>query len=64
MKRLDREAGARKSTDSMVVTKILATQRAITVGAVIAEIRRILRRRPTIVLGASPDSRCRAATSA
>jgi UDP-glucose 4-epimerase len=38
------------------VTKILATQRAITIGAVIAELRRIFRRRPSIVLGASPVS--------
>ncbi|MEO6996460.1 MAG: NAD(P)-dependent oxidoreductase [Terracoccus sp.] len=39
-----------------VVTKVIATQRAITIGAVIAELRRVFRRRPTIVLGASPTS--------
>lgn len=42
--------------EPVVVTKILATQRAITIGAVTAELRRIFRRRPTIVLGASPTS--------
>ncbi|MCU1535680.1 MAG: hypothetical protein JWP82_31, partial [Humibacillus sp.] len=41
-------------TGGVVTTKVLATQRAITIGAVIAELRRIFRRRPTIVLGASP----------
>jgi UDP-glucose 4-epimerase len=40
----------------LVTIKILATQRAITIGAVIAELRRIFRRRPSIVLGASPVS--------
>ncbi|TQM63884.1 NAD-dependent epimerase/dehydratase family protein [Humibacillus xanthopallidus] len=44
------------SQEPLVVVKILATQRAITVGAVIADLRRIFRRRPTIVLGASPVS--------
>jgi len=39
-----------------VVTKIFATQRAITIGAVLAELRRIFRRRPATVLGASPTS--------
>ena len=37
-----------------VVTKIFATQRAIMIGAVLAELRRIFRRRPATVLGASP----------
>ena len=55
MERLDREARSRQAPDGLVVTKILATQRAITVGAVMAEIRRIFRRRPAIVLGASPN---------
>ncbi|GAA2488085.1 NAD(P)-dependent oxidoreductase [Terrabacter carboxydivorans] len=39
-----------------VVTKIFATQRAVTIGAVLAELRRIFRRRPATVLGASPTS--------
>ena len=39
-----------------VVTKILASQRAITIGAVIGEMRRIFKRSPRIVLGASPVS--------
>jgi UDP-glucose 4-epimerase len=39
-----------------VVTKILASQRAITIGAVIGEMRRIFKRSPRVVLGASPVS--------
>jgi len=38
------------------VTKILASQRAITIGAVIGEMRRIFKRSPRVVLGASPVS--------
>jgi UDP-glucose 4-epimerase len=52
--RLRQEAA--RASEPIVVTKILATQRAITIGAVTAELRRIFRRRPTIVLGASPTS--------
>ncbi|HET7802090.1 MAG TPA: NAD(P)-dependent oxidoreductase [Humibacillus xanthopallidus] len=48
--------GAATAEEPHVVTKILATQRAITIGAVIAELRRIFRRRPSIILGASPVS--------
>jgi len=40
----------------LVTTKILASQRAITIGAVIGEMRRIFKRSPRIVLGASPVS--------
>jgi len=40
----------------LVTTKILASQRAITIGAVIGEMRRIFKRSPRIVLGASPIS--------
>jgi len=39
-----------------VVTKILASQRAITVGAVLGEMRRIFKKPPRIVLGASPSA--------
>jgi UDP-glucose 4-epimerase len=39
-----------------VVTKIMASQRAITIGAVLGEMRRIFKRAPRIVLGASPMS--------
>ena len=39
-----------------VVTKIFATQRAITIGAVLGEMRRIFKRSPRIVLGASSVS--------
>jgi len=39
-----------------VVTKILASQRAITIGAVLGEMRRIFKRAPRIVLGASSMS--------
>lgn len=38
------------------VTKILASQRAITIGAVLGEMRRIFKNSPRIVLGASPAS--------
>jgi len=40
----------------LVTTKILASQRAITIGAVIGEMSRIFKRSPRIVLGASPVS--------
>jgi len=40
----------------VVTTKILASQRAITIGAVIGEMRRIFKRSPRVVLGASPVS--------
>jgi len=39
-----------------VVTKILASQRAVTIGAVLGEMRRIFKRSPRIVLGQSPVS--------
>ena len=54
LSRVESQRGAIR--DAHAVTKILATQRAITIGAVIAELRRIFRRRPSIVLGASPVS--------
>lgn len=38
----------------LVVIKVLASQRGVTVGAVIAELRRVLKRPPRIVLGSSP----------
>ncbi len=44
------------ATAPTVVTKILASQRAITIGAVLGEMRRIFKRPPRIVLGASPAS--------
>ncbi|MEP7332337.1 MAG: NAD-dependent epimerase/dehydratase family protein [Terracoccus sp.] len=56
MDRLRSEAANSLSGETLVVMKVIATQRAITIGAVIAELRRIFRRRPTIVLGASPTS--------
>lgn len=56
MDRLRSEVSTYPSSEMLVVTKVIATQRAITIGAVIAELRRIFRRRPTIVLGASPTS--------
>ncbi|MEO6145371.1 MAG: NAD-dependent epimerase/dehydratase family protein [Dermatophilaceae bacterium] len=43
-------------TAPTVVTKILASQRAITIGAVLGEMRRIFKRSPRIVLGASAVS--------
>ena len=36
-----------------MVTKILASQRAITIGAVLGEMRRVFKSQPRIVLGAS-----------
>jgi len=51
--RLRREQSA---AQPRVVTKIMASQRAITIGAVIGEMRRIFKRSPRIVLGASPIS--------
>ena len=45
-----------RGTTSAVVTKILASQRAITIGAVLGEMRRIFKISPRIVLGASPVS--------
>jgi UDP-glucose 4-epimerase len=38
------------------MTKVVASQRATTVGAVIGELHRVLRRRPPIILGSSPVS--------
>lgn len=46
----------RDLSSSMVVTKILASQRAITVGAVLGEVRRIFKKPPRIVIGASSAS--------
>jgi len=51
LSRLREEAPKASAT---VVTKILASQRAVTVGAVLGEIRRIFKRRPQIVIGSSP----------
>ena len=45
-----------RGVTGLVITKILASQRAITIGAVIGEMRRIFKRSPRIVLGASPIS--------
>lgn len=56
MDRLRTEAGERSTRTGLIVTKVLATQRAITVGAVLGEMRRIFRSRPPIALGASPTS--------
>jgi UDP-glucose 4-epimerase len=46
----------RSGTGPTVVTKILASQRAITIGAVLGEMRRIFKSPPHIVLGASAVS--------
>jgi len=51
--RLRQEESSRRP---QVVTKILASQRAITIGAVLGEMRRIFKRSPRIVLGASAAS--------
>lgn len=53
----EEEATSRASgAAAPVVRKILATQRAITIGAVLAELRRIFRRRPAAALGSSLTS--------
>ena len=44
------------ATEPTVVTKILASQRAITIGAVLGEMRRIFKSQPLVVLGASAVS--------
>jgi UDP-glucose 4-epimerase len=46
--------GVTGEVTGLVTTKILASQRAITIGAVIGEMRRIFKRAPRVVLGASP----------
>ncbi len=46
--------------DESHVTKILATQRPVTIGALIGECRRVFGRRPRVVLGASPVARYQA----
>ena len=48
--------GSEQGTEPAVVTKILASQRAITIGSVLGEMRRIFKTQPRIVLGASPGS--------
>ncbi|NMM22829.1 MAG: NAD-dependent epimerase/dehydratase family protein [Phycicoccus sp.] len=45
-----------RGVTGLVITKILASQRAITIGAVIGEMRRLFKRAPHVVLGASPIS--------
>ena len=50
------QSAADPGVKPIVVTKILASQRAITIGAVIGEMRRIFKRSPCIVLGASAFS--------
>ena len=37
-----------------VITKILASGRSVTIGSVLAEVHRVLRRRPSVVMAASP----------
>jgi UDP-glucose 4-epimerase len=49
-------AQEQSGTGPTVVTKILASQRAITIGAVLGEMRRIFKSSPRIVLGASAAS--------
>jgi UDP-glucose 4-epimerase len=53
LERLRRE---RSAAQPRVVTKIFASQRAITIGAVLGEMRRIFRRTPPIVLGSAAAS--------
>jgi UDP-glucose 4-epimerase len=53
--RLRREADTRRAP--VAVTKVLASQQVVTVGAVLAEFRRLLKRPPRVALGTSPLSR-------
>jgi UDP-glucose 4-epimerase len=53
---LVRLRGEQPGAGPTVVTKILASQRAITIGAVLGEVRRIFKTAPRIVLGASAVS--------
>jgi len=53
---LDRLAQEQAGTGPKAVTKIMASQRAITIGAVLGEMRRIFKSSPRIVLGASAVS--------
>lgn len=46
--------------DGETITKILATQRADTIGALIGACRTVFKRRPRIVLGASPHAKAQA----
>jgi UDP-glucose 4-epimerase len=50
------DRAATETSKATVVTKIMASQRAITIGAVLGEVRRIFKSQPRIVLGASPAS--------
>jgi UDP-glucose 4-epimerase len=54
--RLRQEEEAQRPGSSRVVTKVLASQKAITIGAVLGETRRIFKSQPRIVLGASAVS--------
>jgi UDP-glucose 4-epimerase len=56
---LDRLDGTDVS-DGQTVIKILATQRADTIGALIGACRTVFKRRPRIVLGASPFAKAQA----
>lgn len=57
---LDQAPHRLAGTGTTHVTKILATQRPVTIGALIGECRRVFRRRPRVVLGASPVARFQA----
>jgi len=50
------QPGTEQGTEPAVVTKILASQRAITIGSVLGEMRRIFKTQPRIVLGTSAGS--------
>ena len=56
---LDR-LGRTDVADGQTVTKIIATQRADTIGALIGACRTVFKRRPRIVLGASPFAKAQA----
>lgn len=53
---LDRAAGLRGGSDNYRM-KILASERGVSIGAIIAECRRVFKKNPRVVLGTSPNAR-------
>lgn len=45
-----------RASETLAVTKILASFRAVTIAAIMGEMRRVMRRTPRIVIGSSPAS--------
>lgn len=59
--RLDRHRDETSPTDSgVLVTKILASQKSVSIGALLMEVRRIFRRPPRVLVAASPRANAQA----